>query len=92
MFAALCQSRNYICKETIGKWFPMKILHQNLWNENLSKDIKAAFARLLTNIYIDTEPRTQFKPLLCRIGRPYALEDHIESIKQERKIAYKIID
>ena len=51
MFAALCQSRNYICKETISQGFPLQILNQNLWNDGLSKEIKAAFARLLTNIY-----------------------------------------
>jgi hypothetical protein len=68
LFADMCQGRNYVCNETIREWFPITALRYNIWNTNLNKDIRAAFCRLMLNLYIDSYPRENSKrPELCRI-------------------------
>ena len=82
LFADMCAGRNYVCNETIREWFPIKSLRYNIWNKNLHKEIRAAFCRLLLNLYIDSYPRDELiKPELCRI-----LGDREKGIKANDKL------
>jgi len=68
LFAAMCCSRNYICSDSISKWFPIKTLQVNMWNPQLSLPLRASFCNLMLALYIDAYPRSEaMKPELCRL-------------------------
>lgn len=68
LFAAMCCSRNYICSDSISKWFPIKTLQVNMWNPQLSLPLRASFCNLMLALYIDAYPRSEsLKPELCRL-------------------------
>ena len=64
----MCTGRNYICKASIKDWFPIQVLVSNIWNEQLSPDIRAAFLKLMLNMHVDSQPRQEIpKPELIRV-------------------------
>ena len=68
LFAAMCCSRNYICSDSITKWFPIKTLQYNMWNAGISIGLRASFCKLMLALFIDAFPRGRYKkPELCRI-------------------------
>lgn len=68
LFADITANRNYICRESVQKWFPISTLQHNMWNENISPEFRAGFSRLITTLYLDSYPREERKvPELCRI-------------------------
>lgn len=68
LFSDMCTGRNYICKASIKDWFPIQILVSNIWNEELSPDIRAAFLKLMLNMHVDSQPRQETsKPELIRV-------------------------
>jgi hypothetical protein len=68
LFSDMCTGRNYICKASIKDWFPIQVLVSNIWNEQLSPDIRAAFLKLMLNMHVDSQPRQEIpKPELIRV-------------------------
>lgn len=68
LFSDMCTGRNYICKASIKDWFPIQVLVSNIWNEQLSPDIRAAFMKLMLNMHVDSQPREEIKkPELIRV-------------------------
>lgn len=68
LFSDMCTGRNYICKASIKDWFPIEVLVSNIWNEELSPDIRAAFLKLMLNMHVDSQPRQEMpKPELIRV-------------------------
>jgi hypothetical protein len=75
MYSSLSSSRNYICGKAFSAIFSENILIKYLISKKIkSLNIKAIFARLLHNIYLDKVPRLAIqKPNLIRvisIGNP----------------------
>jgi RyR and IP3R Homology associated/RIH domain/Ion transport protein len=67
LFACLCKGRNFICKISINKWFPIHILMNNIWNEELSTDLRASFLEMVMNMHVDFQPRAYIqKPEFIR--------------------------
>lgn len=68
LFSDMCTGRNYICKASIKDWFPIQIIVNNIWNDQLSPHIRAAFMKLMLNMHIDSQPREESKkPELIRV-------------------------
>lgn len=81
LFAAMCCSRNYICTDSISKWFPIQTLQTNMWNPELSLPLRASFCNLMLALYIDAYPRSEaMKPELCRL-----LKDRESDNRSRRK-------
>ena len=94
LFADMCAGRNYVCNETIREWFPIKSLRYNIWNKNLHKEIRAAFCRLLLNLYIDSYPRDELiKPELCRIlgDREKGIKAN-DKLKEAQQVNFRLIN
>ena len=67
LFSSLCKGRNFICKASVSNILPVELLVNNIWNENLSKELRATFLDLLMNMHIDFQPRSYSKkPELIR--------------------------
>lgn len=67
LFASLCKGRNYMSKSSISRWFPVHLLMNNIWNEEISIEIRAYFLQMLMNMHVDFEPRAYVKkPELVR--------------------------
>ena len=78
LFADITANRNYICRESVQKWFPITALQHNMWNESISPEFRAGFSRLIATLYLDSYPREERKiPELCRILQQ---NDELESI------------
>ena len=68
LFSDMCTGRNYICKASIKDWFPIQVLVSNIWNEELSPEIRAAFMKLMLHMHVDSQPRQEIKkPELIRV-------------------------
>lgn len=61
LFANLCKGRNFICKSSITKWFPIQMLLENIRNEELSVELRAKFLEMLMNMHVDFQPRGKIK-------------------------------
>lgn len=68
LFANLCLGRNYMCTEALRDHFPAEILQAMMWNQGISKHIRAAFCKLMLTIHVDTFPKEEFhKPELIKV-------------------------
>lgn len=77
LFSSLCKGRNYICKASVNNWFPFRIIFDNIWNDELTLEVRANFLEMLMNMHIDFQPRSfTEKPELIRTlekGDPSAI-------------------
>ena len=87
LFADMCTGRNYICKASIKDWFPIQVLVSNIWNDQLSPDIRAAFMRLMLCMHVDSQPRQEVKkPELIRVLGLVLKEDQKIMHRQKHSI------
>lgn len=84
LFSDMCTGRNYICKASIKDWFPIQVLVSNIWNEELSPDIRAAFLKLMLNMHVDSQPRQETpKPELIRV-LGMVLKENLKIVHKQR--------
>lgn len=67
LYSNLCAGRNFESSNYFINKFPFKVLHSYIWNSDLTIDTRAAFCKLLLNIYIDCIMREEVdKPELIK--------------------------
>ena len=68
MFADLSFNRNYLWKKELKRYFPKKYVISSIFDEKLPKELRSAFCRLSSSLYIDHEPFfPAIVPNMCRI-------------------------
>ena len=67
LYSNMCAGRNYESSNYFISKFPFKVLHSCIWNSDLTINTRAAFCKLLLNIYIDCIMREEVdKPELIK--------------------------
>ena len=73
-FSVLLLGRNYLWKMWLEKMFPMKFVFEQIYNSELSTDLRSVFCNLALTLYIDHEPLNPIVvPNLCRVFRPRSM-------------------
>ena len=67
LYANMCVGRNFEVSAQLMKYFPFEVIHSMMWNSELSDDLRAAFCKMLLNLYVDCSPREEvIKPQLIK--------------------------
>ena len=68
LFSSLCQNRYFSCNKYFREIFPLTTLMKYSLNNYLEDDLRAIFCKLISNLYIDKEPRNmKIHPKLVRL-------------------------
>lgn len=87
LFSALCRGRNFICKASVSNWFSLDLLINNIWNENLSHELRATLLDMLMSMHIDFQPRSYLpKPELIRTLENHSLDYMKNNFSNRHKI------
>ena len=61
LYAKICSGKNAINFSSVSIWFPQKLLFFNIWNENISINLRAGFCCLYRSMYIDSFTKIEKK-------------------------------
>ena len=86
LYSKLCLSRNYNCCRFFAEIFPLNLLVKYLLTNDLDVEIRAIMCSLISNIYVDKEPRIMIiRPNLIR-----KIHLKVEEQKPKENIAKKL--
>jgi len=86
LYSKLCLSRNYNCCRFFAEIFPLNLLVKYLLTNDLDVEIRAIMCSLISNIYLDKEPRIMIiRPNLIR-----KIQIRVEEQKPKENIAKKL--
>lgn len=67
LYANMCVGRNFEVSGDLTAQFPLDKIHYLMWNLELTDEIRAAFCKMLLNLYIDCSPKEEvIKPQLIK--------------------------
>jgi hypothetical protein len=87
LFANLCYGRNYQCISPIARQFSFAMCLTGIGHPRYPSQLKAAFSRLMMNIWIDRLPH---RPLL--LPNSIRLKDHVHEVKTTDEIMIPVYE